>query len=352
MSFPYVNPTNSSRLSAPWSVGRSTVEGTNFSVLGIGGWMEVANLSDLSLTFIGTGSQTYSGNSVPINISIGKGTPFSPNALQLHNDNISSGRRRIGMVVYVNETGLSYQYEIDNYETLWSAATASEGTVLINTYNTSVYSNSVAGQNFINAWTGSTIEGVSGTTRDNARWRIFHGTDTFITGGTYFSGTSTIELYRNDGETIPITGVGNTVQNPASTRVLTSDGTTQGAIAQSGLTYDGNSLIIYGNQLIESQSGSSISTTGVTITSIPKSTGSSAHFEYVITNGSGYMRAGTIMAAWDGTSATFNDTSTPDLNGSTLGFVFDVSIIGSNLLLKANVTSGTWMVKIGTRVIF
>ena len=70
MSFPYLNPTNSSRLSAPWSVGRSTVEGTNFSVLGIGGWMEVANLSDLSLTFIGTGSQTYSGNSIPININI------------------------------------------------------------------------------------------------------------------------------------------------------------------------------------------------------------------------------------------------------------------------------------------
>ena len=245
MSFPYLNPTNSSRLSAPWSVGRSTVEGTNFSVLGIGGWMEVANLSDLSLTFIGTGSQTYSGNSIPININIGKGTSFSPNALQLHNDNISSGRRRIGMVVYVNETGLSYQYEIDNYETLWSAATASEGTVLINTYNTSVYSNSIAGQNFINAWTGSTIEGVSGTTRDNARWRIFHGTDTFVTGGTYFSATSTIELYRNDGETIPISGI--TVTGGTSSNGFTG-GTVSGATNfTGGLTANTISATTYQN---------------------------------------------------------------------------------------------------------
>ena len=245
MSFPYLNPTNSSRLSAPWSVGRSTVEGTNFSVLGIGGWMEVANLSDLSLTFIGTGSQTYSGNSIPININIGKGTSFSPNALQLHNDNISSGRRRIGMVVYVNETGLSYQYEIDNYETLWSAATASEGTVLINTYNTSVYSNSIAGQNFINAWTGSTIEGVSGTTRNNARWRIFHGTDTFVTGGTYFSATSTIELYRNDGETIPISGI--TVTGGTSSNGFTG-GTVSGATNfTNGLTANTISATTYQN---------------------------------------------------------------------------------------------------------
>ena len=262
MSFPYLNPTNSSRLSAPWSVGRSTVEGTNFSVLGIGGWMEVANLSDLSLTFIGTGSQTYSGNSIPININIGKGTSFSPNALQLHNDNISSGRRRIGMVVYVNETGLSYQYEIDNYETLWSAATASEGTVLINTYNTSVYSNSIAGQNFINAWTGSTIEGVSGTTRDNARWRIFHGTDTFVTGGTYFSATSTIELYRNDGETIPISGI--TVTGGTSSNGFTG-GTVSGATNfTGGLTANTISGTTYYN--LPSFTGNYLPLSGGTVT--------------------------------------------------------------------------------------
>jgi hypothetical protein len=133
---------------------------------------------------------------------------------------------------------------------------------------------------------------------------------------------------------------------------LTSDGTSQGAIAQSGLTYDGNSLIILGNQFIESQSGSSISTTGVTITSLPTSTGSSAYFEYVIKNGSGYMRAGFVMAVWDSATATYTDVSTPDLNGSTLGLTFSVVVSAPNVILKANVTSGTWTVKVGTRIIF
>ena len=64
------------------------------------------------------------------------------------------------------------------------------------------------------------------------------------------------------------------------------------------------------------------------------------------------MRAGVVMAVWNSTGATFNDVSTPDLNGSTIGFVFDVLISGSNVILRANVTSGTWTIKVGTRIIF
>jgi hypothetical protein len=207
MPFPYKNPLNAQLLSAPYSVPRNSVQGTDYSVLGIGGWMEVANLSDLSLTFSGFGLQTSSANTIPINLYIGNGTPFNPSYVNLNSDNFSSGRRRIGMIVYVNETGFAYQYEIDNYESLWNAATGATGTVTSNRYDTQVRNNSEEGQNFIDAWTGSTIEGVSGTTREEARWRIFHGTDTFITGGTYFSGSSTIELYVNDGTTIPISGI-------------------------------------------------------------------------------------------------------------------------------------------------
>ena len=70
MPFPYKNPLNAQLLSAPYSVPRNSVQGTDYSVLGIGGWMEVANLSDLSLTFSGVGLQTLSANTVPINIYI------------------------------------------------------------------------------------------------------------------------------------------------------------------------------------------------------------------------------------------------------------------------------------------
>ena len=245
MPFPYKNPLNAQLLSAPYSVPRNSVQGTDYSVLGIGGWMEVANLSDLSLTFSGFGLQTLSANTIPINIYIGNGTPFNPSYVNLNSDNFSSGRRRVGMIVYVNETGFAYQYEIDNYESLWNAATGATGTVTSNRYDTQVRNNSEAGQNFIDAWTGSTIEGVSGTTREEARWRIFHGTDTFVTGGTYFSATSTINLYRNDGVTIPISGI--TASGGSSSSGFTG-GTVSGATNfTGGLTANTISATTYVN---------------------------------------------------------------------------------------------------------
>ena len=47
MSFEYINPISSVIVQAPNSVYRDNDTGTNFSVLGIGGYMEVYNLSDL-----------------------------------------------------------------------------------------------------------------------------------------------------------------------------------------------------------------------------------------------------------------------------------------------------------------
>ena len=105
MPFPYKNPLNAQLLIGPYTVARNSVQGTDYSVLGIGGWMEVANLRDLSLTFVGIGLQTLSANTIPINIYIGNGTPFNPSYINLNSDNFSSGRRRIGMIAYVNETG-------------------------------------------------------------------------------------------------------------------------------------------------------------------------------------------------------------------------------------------------------
>ena len=48
MSFQYKNPTSSTILQAPDSVTRTNDTGTNFSVLSIGGYMEVYSLSDLN----------------------------------------------------------------------------------------------------------------------------------------------------------------------------------------------------------------------------------------------------------------------------------------------------------------
>jgi len=245
-TFPYKNPISSEQLNGVQSVERSEVFGTNFSVLSVGGYMEVFNLSDLNYTINGLGPIEYSGNSIPIDFLKGTGAPWSPDVLTLNSDNISSGRRRLGMLVYVYEVDLVYQYRIDNYESLWSAATASTGTVVVSDFGTSVYNSSVAGQDFINAWTASTIEDVSGYTHSTAVWKkyIISGanlselylplsggtvsgntyftsgltantisattyqnlpTDVYVTGGTYTNGE--ITFFNNTGGTFTVIGL-------------------------------------------------------------------------------------------------------------------------------------------------
>jgi hypothetical protein len=253
MSFPYKNPISSEVLGGPQSVSREEVYGSNFSVLQTGGYMEVYNLSDLNFTVpTTTGTVKLSGNTIPIRYTKGTGSSFSPNIITLNSDNISSGRRRLGMLVYVHETDQVYQYTIPNYDSLWSGLTTLTGLSGLSEddYFTSVNSRSQIGQDFIDAWLDSSIEGVSGVTRNNARWRIFWGTDwqvtggtidynttgdltlnsnsgntvtisglKTITGGTYDSGKSSLSLFNNLGETIEITGItsGGSVSISANT---------------------------------------------------------------------------------------------------------------------------------------
>ena len=115
MSFPYKNPISASQLSGSESVSRTSTFGTNFSVLQTGGYMEVYTLSDLNWSTYGvTGVIQNSGNTIPITFTKGTGTAFSPDVLTLNSDNISSGRRRLGMLVYVHERDQVYQYQISN----------------------------------------------------------------------------------------------------------------------------------------------------------------------------------------------------------------------------------------------
>jgi len=229
MSFPYKNPLSLTVVTGPTSVSRTSTQGTNFSVNQIGGYQEFYYLDNLGLTFSGTGLQQLSANTIPIQINIGNNSGLSWTVLTLNSDNISSGRRRLGMQAYVHETDTVYQYVIPDYDTLWASVTGLTGSSAItqtDTYTT-VNARSQAGRDFINAWTGSTIEGVGGVTRENARWRIFWGTDIQITGGTYFSGTSELDLVNNTGGTVTITGftapiTGGTYNSGTETLTLSS----------------------------------------------------------------------------------------------------------------------------------
>jgi len=173
MAFQYKNPISLTQSSGTDTVGRTVTFGNTFSVLNIGGYMEVWELNDLELILT---ASTYpaqiqlSANTIPINFTKGTGSAFSPDSISLNSDNISSGRRRLGMEVWVQETNTSYQYVIPNYETLWNNLSGLTGNSAITQtdYTTVVNNRSQAGKNFISAWTGSTIEGVNGVTRDNA----------------------------------------------------------------------------------------------------------------------------------------------------------------------------------------
>jgi hypothetical protein len=176
MSFDYKNPTSSTILNGPVSVTRQNDTGTNFSVESIGGYMEVYNLSDLVWTIpadvlVDGGQVLYSGNSIPI--SFNYNVPYSlPNQLNINNDLISSGRRRLGMLVYVYETDTVYQYNMSGYTTLWNDAELAGSIINIGS-GYIANDDTPEGTAFVNAWTATTVEGVSGETRDNAKWKVY-----------------------------------------------------------------------------------------------------------------------------------------------------------------------------------
>ena len=86
--------------------------------------MEVYNLSDLQYSSFGnTGNIENSGNTIPVTFYV-RQAPTISDRLTLNSDAISTGRRRLGMLVYVHETNLTYQLQIDNYQTLWDNAVA------------------------------------------------------------------------------------------------------------------------------------------------------------------------------------------------------------------------------------
>lgn len=174
MSFNYKNPKSSVVLSGPNSVNTDSNTGSNFSSFQVGGFYEVFKLSDLNFTIPSgsTGTILYSGNTIPIDFSY-NAPNNSPNVVNLYSDGISSGRRKLGMIAYVYENNKTYQYQIPDYETLFNNALTANSVVNID-FGYQVYDNTNEGQLLLNAWTGSTIEGISGITRDNARWVEFN----------------------------------------------------------------------------------------------------------------------------------------------------------------------------------
>jgi hypothetical protein len=326
------------------SVPNGATFGTNFSILQTGGYMEVYDLSGLTYTTppATTGIIEFSGNSIPIQFTKGSGSVFSPDVLTLNSDNISSGRRKLGMLAYVYETNKIYQFIIDNYNTLWNNATGATGpggvTVVISNFGTTVKNNSAAGIAFISAWTSSTISGIGGYNDTNASWRVlstggsssggtsftggtvtgatiftnglsantFSATtyqnlpkDIFVTGGTYNNGTATFT--NNSGGTFGVSGFST------STGTSFTGGTVSGATNfTGGLTSNTISATTYQNLPIDIRvTGGTYSGSTIIFTN---NSGGTFNVSGITSGGGGSFTGGTVSGATIFTGGLTADT--------------------------------------------
>lgn len=325
MSFPYKNPISPSQLNGSESVSREKTFGTNFSVLSVGGYMEVNSLNDLTYTVppLTTGPINNSGNTIPVTFYKSTGAPFSFDTLTLNSDNISSGRKKIGMLVYVREEDQVYQFNINNYETLWNAATGATGvggsSVIISDFGTTVKGNTPQGLSFISGWTTNTIDGVSGETQSTAVWKKYYGNNLSITGGTYSSGT--LSLTNITGGTVNITGfssgggggdsiTGGTIDYSTGTLSLNSTG---GTVTITGFTdtFVTGGTYSSGTATFTNNTGGTFNVTGFY-------TGNTDNDRY--TTGFTYNNNTFTLADNSGNTltATFNDVTGLTVNGNLI----------------------------------
>ena len=309
----FLNPISPIQVLGQSSVSRSSSFGTTFSNNIVGGYMQVNYLTDLiyDIPTGTTGNIEYSGNTIPINFIKGNGNIWSPNVLTLNSDNLSSGRRKIGMLVYVREQDQVYQYTNDNFTTLWNTATAATGTVVISDFGTTVNSSTAAGQNFINSWTASTIDGYNGVVRSNAVWKKYYGNTISITGASFNSGTGTLTLTNITGGTQTLTGFGSGGGG--------GSGITGGTFSPTTLNLDLNST--GGTVTISNVTGLYISAgtfnSGTTTLSLFNSTGGTISITG-FTSGGGIGGSGTTnyIPKWTGTTGIGN--SQIQDNGTTV----------------------------------
>jgi hypothetical protein len=137
----------------------------------------------------------------------------------------------------------------------------------------------------------------------------------------------------------------------------------------SGTVFSAQDLTLTSGNLINVSSGTfTVSSYGYTQNTAAKYTGQTASFpafvlpdtladgaffEYVaIETGTGARRAGTVVCVWNAAADTadYLETSTMDLGGSTTGLSFSVAIASNVLTLTANITAGTWTIKLSARV--
>jgi len=162
-------------------------------------------------------------------------------------------------------------------------------------------------------------------------------------GSTGTSGTSGTS---GSSGTSGTSGTGfNTVQNPALTRLLTSDGTTNGAIAQSGLTFSGRTLTL-NNGIITGVDGVNFNTNPTV-----SPTGGTLYFDYAenalsykpLTNNNDV----TVNIGQESLIRVYNSTGTQINNGQAVHVSGSTSGTPTVILANASYIGGGATIEIG-----
>jgi hypothetical protein len=194
--------------------------------------------------------------------------------------------------------------------------------------------------------TGGTFSGsgvnFSGTTSN--------GVLTYLTGST----VSVQSSMTYDGSTLNLgasssTGVIINVQGSSGQLFTVSDGLTGSLFGVSDISGIPLFTVNSNGAVYPSSFNSSNIYATQSLISIDKTSGKSAFIDYVVDNTTAF-RSGTILSVWNGTNVVSNDTSV-SIGGSTTGITLSATISGTYFKVYANVTSGTWSVKMGIRVL-
>jgi len=188
--------------------------------------------------------------------------------------------------------------------------------------------------------------------------------DIRVTGGTYSAGTATFT--NNTGGTFSVSGfstgtsvtqgitgvTGNNGLSASTTNNVTTIGFSGGNINNptnftGGLT--ASTLSLDSTSSLMTATATTVTTGTNDIYSVPSNTYNSFHIDYNISGSSG-LRAGSVVAIWDGVNVDYTDTSTNDI-GNTTPVTFLVALSGGNAILQASVTTSTWRIKTIIRTI-
>ena len=170
-----------------------------------------------------------------------------------------------------------------------------------------------------------------------------------VTGSVYISGTSSVLTVVGSSSNSTVFSV----QGSSGELFNISDSLTGSLFSVNDISglpilevFSDSTAIIgdYQAQSLYTTKKSSITSVTSSIYSFATASYTSAHVDYNISNGSN-LRAGSLIAVWQGSSSiTYIENSTLDL-GTTAGFTFSFVISGTYAVLQAVASTSTWTVK-------